>query len=173
MEQTKYVKTADAEIVGIPYGNGNFRMVCILPSQGSDVNTYAGRMTAALLKDNIAKMETTKCRLRMPKFDVSSNQDITGLLAKKGLARMFSAGFNAISMSGQPLPMSMILQEARVSTDEFGTVGAATTIATWVGLDPDAEVKEPVAVTLDRPFLFVIEETSTGTILFMGAVTKL
>ncbi len=173
MEQTKYVKTADAEIVGIPYGNGNFRMVCILPSQGSDVNTYAGRMTAALLKDNIAKMETTKCRLRMPKFDVSSNQDITGLLAKKGLARMFSAGFNAISMSGQPLPMSMILQEARVSTDEFGTVGAATTIATWVGLDPDAEVKEPVAVTLDRPFLFLIEETSTGTILFMGAVTKL
>lgn len=68
--------------------------------------------------------------------------------------------------------MSMILQEARVSTDEVGTVGAATTIATWFGLDPDAEVKEPVAVTLDRPFLFVIEETSTGTILFMGAVTK-
>lgn len=173
MTQTKYVKTADAEIVGIPYGNGNFRMVCILPAQGSDVNAYAGRMTAALLKDNIAKMETTKCRLRMPKFDVSSNQDITGLLAKKGLGCMFSPGFNAIFVSEKPQPMSMILQEARVSTDEFGTVGAATTIATWFGLDPDAEVKEPVAVTLDRPFLFVIEETSTGTILFMGAVTKL
>lgn len=172
MEQTKYVKTADAEIVGIPYGNGNFRMVCILPSQGSDVNTYAGRMTATQLQADFAKAEDTKCCLQMPKFDVSSSQDITNLVAKKGLARMFSTGFNAISMSGQPLPMSMILQEARVSTDESGTVGAATTIAAWYGIDLNGEVKESVNVTLDRPFLFVIEETSTGTILFMGAVTK-
>lgn len=173
MGQAKYVKTTDAEIVGIPYGNGNFRMLCILPMQGSDVNTYAGRMTAAQLQADFAKADDTKCCLQMPKFDVSSNRNITEIVANKGLARMFSPGFNAISMSGQALPMSMLLQEARVSTDEVGTVGAATTIATWEWLDPDTEIKEPAKVTLDRPFLFVIEETSTGTILFMGAVTKL
>ena len=166
-----YAKTADAEIVGLDYGNGNFRMTCILPQAGTDLNAYVSRMTAASLQEDCAKAQSKECILRMPKFDIGSNQNLTKLLERRGLDLMFTPGCNAI-LSGNYLPIDAICQETRVSTDEGGTVGAAVTIAVWVGADPTVEPPKPVEVTFDRPFLFVIEETSTGTILFLGAVTK-
>ncbi len=110
----------------------------------------------------------------MPKFDIGSNQDITRLLKSKGLDYMFDYGFNAIASDGSLLKVTQVLQETRVSTDEGGTLGAAVTMmGIDAALNPDAPEFKPVEITLDRPFLFMIEETSTGTILFIGAVTKL
>ncbi len=169
-----YAKNDVAEIVGLPYGNGNFRMMCILPNRGYDITAYTERMTAASLSQDFANTKETKCIVRMPKFDIGSNQDITRLLKSKGLDYMFDYGFNAIASDGSLLKVTQVLQETRVSTDEGGTLGAAVTM---MGIDsalnPDAPEFKPVEITLDRPFLFMIEETSTGTILFIGAVFKL
>lgn len=172
VEHGKYLKTSDAEIFAVPYGNGNFRMMCILPAEGSNVNAYVGRMSGASLQADFASAKSAKCIVRMPKFDVDTYQDITKIMAKHGLGRMFSPGFNAMTVNGNPLPVSVILQESRVYADEDGTYGASVTFSGFYGHDLNTQYPDPIEITLDRPFLFVIEETSTGTILFMGAVTK-
>lgn len=166
---TRYARTDAASIVGLDYGNGNFRMTCVLPD--GDIRDYVKGMTGSTLESELDKAVETKCMVRMPKFDVGSRQDITELLERRGLGCMMNPGFNAISPDGR-LEVSKILQEARVSTDEGGTTGAVVTMAEIPGTSAGQELKDP-EVTFDRPFLFVIEETSTGTILFIGAVTQL
>ena len=165
----RYARTDAAAIVGLDYGNGNFRMTCVLPD--GDIRDYVKGMTGSTLEAEISKTVEAKCMVRMPKFDVGSRQDITELLARRGLGCMMNPGFNAISPDGR-LKVSKLLQEARVSTDEGGTTGAAVTMAEFAATGTGEEPQDP-EVTLDRPFLFVIEETSTGTILFIGAVTRL
>lgn len=163
---SRYARTDAASIVGLDYGNGNFRMTCVLPD--GDIRDYVKGMTGSTLEADLDKAVETVFRVRMPKFDVGSRQDITELLERRGLGCMMNPGFNAISPDGR-LAVSKLLQEARVSTDEGGTTGAVVSMAEIPGTG--FHYGEP-EVTLDRPFLFVIEETSTGTILFIGAVTK-
>ncbi len=171
LDNSLYGKTADATIIGIPYGNGNFRMICVLPE--GDINEYVSRMTHASLMKGIAQATNSRCIVKMPKFDIGSRQQLLDVLAKKGLACMTNQGFNAI-IPNENLAMAQLLQEARVSTDEGGTAGAAVTMAELdlMSPDPDGAMKKP-EVNLDRPFLFIIEETSTVTIFFLGAVTRL
>ena len=164
-----YARTDDATVLGLPYGNGNFRMMCVLPD--GDISEYAAGMTEASLRNEFAKAVKTPCVAAMPKFDIGSRQKLMELLKRKGLECLENPGLDAISPDGN-LHVADVLQEARVSSDEGGTTGAAVT---KIEMDMSSSGTEPKfpEVTLDRPFMFLIEETSTGTILFMGAVTKL
>jgi serpin B len=59
------------------------------------------------------------------------------------------------------------VQQAFVEVDEQGTVAAA---ATGVGVSGAAAAEEPPQIVIDHPFLFLIRDTNTGSILFMGQV---
>ncbi|MDD5701410.1 MAG: serpin family protein, partial [Dehalococcoidales bacterium] len=91
---------------------------------------------------------------------------LAGILAGLGMRDAFSmaADFSGITGNNE-LFIKDVVHKAFVSVDEAGTEAAA---ATAVILDAQAIHGEPVEVTLNRPFIYVIRDIKTGTVLFMG-----
>jgi serpin B len=105
----------------------------------------------------------------MPKFKVESSFSLVDALAALGMPSAFSEAANFSGMDGtHELFITDVLHKAFVDVDEEGTEAAAAT-AVIVGLK-SAMPQEPVEVTVDRPFMFLIRDMKTGTVLFVGRV---
>lgn len=175
------VVTDDFLALRLPYGNEAFSMSLILPAE----NTGIAACIAAMAKDReqltaLAKGEAKEIDnhiLRMPKFDFRYDTKLNTLLAGKlGISDIFdgnksdlSGMFNLAGLGHRPV-ISDVKQSCRVAVDEKATEAAAVTII--IGAECPAPV-EPVEITIDRPFIFLISERSTGLPIYMGRITKL
>jgi len=105
----------------------------------------------------------------MPRFEFDSKFKLNDTLADMGMPIAFSpydADFSG--MTGKPeLFISDVVHKAFVAVDEAGTEAAA---ATAVEMALTSVPPPPVEVTIDRPFIFLIRDIETGTILFVGRV---
>ena len=106
----------------------------------------------------------------MPGFEFESAHTLKETLERMGMPDAFvdTADFSGIT-DEIPLKISDVFHKAFVSVDEKGTEAAAATAVMGMllgGRDP----LEPITVTLDRPFIFLIRDEPTGTILFLGRV---
>lgn len=82
----------------------------------------------------------------------------------------FSGGADFSSMTGnRDLFIADVVHKAFVSVDEAGTEAAA---ATAVVMELTAVPETPVEVTIEHPFIFLIRDIETGTILFVGHVVN-
>jgi serpin B len=104
----------------------------------------------------------------MPKFEFESEFSLVDTLIEMGMPTAFSGAADFSGMTGNPeLAISDVLHKAFVSVDEAGTEAAA---ATAVIMEETAMPDQPVELTLDRPFIFLIRDIETGAILFVGRV---
>lgn len=112
--------------------------------------------------------------LLLPKFGIDTRGDLVPALGAAGMQVPMSlaADFTGISDSG--LFIAVVIHQANIDVDEKGTEAAA---ATAVGMDTTGGCGGPTPKTvktirLDRPFVFLIRDTGTGAILFMGRVAN-
>lgn len=152
----------NAILATLKYGNGNFEMVAILP-----VNKDGFDDLIVNLKERYTEM-LENCHfytvdVSFPKFSSSSKFDAIGYLTDMGLHP--ESEFNSIY--NEPLYINMILTGVSVSMDEHGTEAAAVTMPGMVTAPGRLYNLE-----FNRPFIYLIRETSTGAILFMGKVVK-
>ena len=106
--------------------------------------------------------------LTMPKFEFESDFSLSRTLADMGMPIAFVPGqadFSGMNGEGR-LFIQDVVHKAFVSVDEEGTEAAAAT-AVIVGIE---SVRQTVEVNVDRPFVFLIRDIETGTILFVGRV---
>lgn len=157
--------------VRIPYA-GDAAMTVILPDAGRFAE-IVGRLSVDLLNEIKTDASAKDVQLAMPKFEFRAEFSLPDALESLGMIDAFDGGnadFSAIAdVADGNLFISDVIHQAFISVDETGTEAAAAT-AVVVGLT-SAIGQEPVAMTLDRPFLFIIEHGSTGEILFLGQVT--
>jgi serpin B len=108
--------------------------------------------------------------LTMPKFEFESEFKLADTLAAMGMPVAFTGAADFSGMTGnRDLFIAEVLHKAFVSVDEAGTEAAA---ATAVVMNLTAAPGEPVEVTLDHPFIFLIRDIETGAILFVGRVVN-
>ncbi len=107
----------------------------------------------------------------IPKFSFTTRLVLNDVLAGLGVTDAFEPGAADFSaMDGQEdLSVSKVIHQALVQVDEQGTVAAASTAITG-GLLGGSIQAPPPAVVIDRPFLFLVRDTKSGTVLFMGRV---
>ena len=163
---------ADEEVcvVRMPYGNGAFYMEAILPltDYGNFIQTIDMEKLAKWSKDNTEYID-----LKFPRMDFefdSGDRLLTGALQALGMHLPFSAAANFSGISDDPLSVSAICQKSRINVDEGGTIAAVSGLAKLRGapnLDPNI-----TEMHFNRPFIFLIRESSTGCILFMGAKVR-
>ena len=154
-----YLSDETLEGVELPYGNGNYSMVVIRNKSNEGVPV----LTAQKLDDLLEHSMSSKVNLGMPKYEVSSKRTWDeGMLNKLGLKESLKNGFNGV-LNGQTFYLTDVLHGVTVKVDERGTEAAAATV---VGGDTSTGLSE--TVTFDRPFIYLIRETSTNTILFIG-----
>jgi serpin B len=162
---TPYVKTGDYEAAEIAYQGGRMRMLVLLPAPGQFA-AFEGSLTAERVDAAVKALKPDEVILTMPKFRYDASLDLNQTLSGLGMRDAFDPQRADLSgMTGQKnLFIAHVVHKAFVAVDELGTEAAA---ATGVGVEATAM---PTALTLNRPFVFVIRDGETGAILFVGRV---
>jgi serine protease inhibitor len=151
----------------LPYGSGQTVMTVLLPN----ANTTADRLLAALTLTEWTQLQSTmaagKIDIGLPKFTLKTETNLKGVLSQMGMPTAFTdrADFTGINPNGGLL-LTQVKQNAFVTVDEKGTEAAAvTTIGVGV-------TSVPQPLLCDRPFLVVIHEKTSGTLLFAGKISN-
>jgi serpin B len=151
------------QAVGLPYLGGNVMMAVIMPS--GDFSEFEQGLDDGRLEEILSSMKSQSLALGMPKFDMESNFQLNGILSNLGMTDAFTdADFSGID-GQKDLSVSDVIHQAFVKVDEVGTEAAAATIAI---MGMTSGPTEPLVVTIDHPFLFLIYDAQTHTILFLG-----
>jgi len=170
MKQTESFGYTDGEgyqAVELLYDGGELSMVILLPEAGQFAAFEEG-LQAQGVSDIISGLQPTEVALTMPKFEFDSDFSLKDTLAAMGMPIAFSGGADFSGMTGNPeLFISEVIHKAFVAVDEAGTEAAA---ATAVIMKLTAVPESVAAVTIDRPFIFLIRDIETGAILFVGRV---
>jgi serine protease inhibitor len=166
--QLRFASTPNYEAVDLLYGNSAFAMTVVLPRPGVDINAVAGSMTEAGWKSLTESFAERQGELALPRFKLEWKRLLKDDLIALGMGPAFDFRVADFSrMSPNDLYITKVLQKTFVDVNEEGTEAAAVTS---VGIGPTSA---PPAFIVDRPFLFVIRERFSGTILFMGRILKL
>lgn len=166
-----YFEDEDTQVVDLPYGNGMFSMLVVLPKLGWSADALAGAVDVEKWNLWTGRLAKRRGSLQLPKFKLEYEKSLKEALSALGMAEAFTdtANFTRINPQGN-LFISEVKHKSFVEVDEKGTEAAAVT-AVVVGVtsfDPGFFV-----MRVDRPFLFAIGERHTRSILFIGKVTRL
>jgi serpin B len=170
MNQTEafgYTEGEGYQAVELPYDGNELSMVILLPASGN-FQAFEKELQAQKVSDIIGGLQPTEVALTMPQFEFDSEFSLKDTLAGMGMPIAFSGDADFSGMTGtRDLCISEVLHKAFVSVDEAGTEAAA---ATAVIVEETAIPEQPVEVTVDHPFIFLIRDIETGAVLFAGRV---
>jgi len=174
MHQTQWFDYAEGEnwqAAKLPYSDGEASMVIILPREGEYTNVEMS-LDGNKIRSILDGMSMAEVILSMPKFGMENMLSLRPVLIDMGMGSAFMDGFQSMISEGVEGPVFIgdVLHKAFIKVDEKGTEAAAATIVMMVTESTMEEEPEPVEFTADRPFIFLIVEHSTNTILFMGRV---
>jgi serpin B len=168
-EGVQFTSTPEYSAVDLAYGNSAFTMTVVLPNAKKDVDTFAESFNQTKWDAIVMLLRQSSIDVYLPRFRMEWKRDLSDDLKALGMRLAFSnADFGSISPLRRDLVISRVLQRTYVDVDEEGTEAAA---ATMVGLELSR--RGPVAFRADRPFMVVIRERFSGTILFIGKIAKL
>jgi serpin B len=153
----------------LPYENGNVSMLIILPDEGQ-FQAVEETLDPVMIADIMGNLTHGPVNLSLPRFTYESAFDLNGALQALGMTDPFDP--NRADFSGmdgnRDLYIGNVLHKAFVSVDENGTeAAAATAVIMELTMAPAGE---PITFTVDRPFIYLIRDNWTGSILFVGRV---
>jgi serine protease inhibitor len=150
----------------LPYKGGALAMDILMPN--GSLSDFEASLTADSLTKAIesASSNQGQIQVEVPKFTFTTRVALVPVLSAMGMKDVFEPNLADLSgIDGQhDLYVSLVVQQAFVQVDEQGTVAAAATSA---GVGDTAAM---VPTTINQPFLFVIRDTTNGSILFLGHV---
>ena len=155
-----------AQYLDMPYGNKAFSMTVILPTDGKTTANVLSYLTAEKWNSILNNMTTKKVEVHMPRFTTKSDLDLIPPLKNMGMNQAFTEFADFTNIADAQLLISSIKHITNIEVTEDGTEAAAVTII-GVGISAMPLNPDPV-FRVNKPFLFVIREKSTGVILFMG-----
>lgn len=160
--------TQDFQLVDLPYGDGYFRMAVILPRPGVDVDSVATQMDGTTWAGWMGQLTEQEADLSMPRFELEYETSLAESLKALGMGVAFDgsqADFSGINPTAD-LYISDVKHKTYVKVDEEGTEAAAVTSVEF-GV---TSVPSYFTMVVNRPFLVVIHDTHTQTMLFMGRI---
>ncbi|HEO71328.1 MAG TPA: serpin family protein, partial [Candidatus Hydrogenedentes bacterium] len=163
---TPYLAGDGFEAFALDYKGDRVQMLMLVPDAGTFA-AFEETLDAARVEEIMAGLESTDLQVTMPKFEFKARFALQNALASLGMEDAFQASTADFSgMDGtRDLFIQSVVHEAYVAVDEEGTEAAAAT-GVVVGI-----VSAPLnMITVDRPFIFLIHDTETDTLLFVGRV---
>lgn len=163
-----YVGGPDFEVVELPYDGHELSMVILLPAAGR-FEAFEDSLDYGVVESAIGSLQRTQVALTMPRFKMETEFSLKSALLALGMGIAFEPGaadFSGMD-GGRDLFIADVVHKAFVEVDEAGTEAAA---ATAVIMEATAMPTQPVELTIDRPFVFLIRDTETNSILFVGRV---
>ena len=163
-----YYEDDEVQIVDLPYGAGDFSMTILLPKQQVELNSFIGNLEENRWQNYLTAMQSDSGNLKLPKFKVEYKLKMNDVLSAMGMAVAFSpeqADFTRINKQGG-LFISKVLHKTFVQVDEEGTEAAAATVVEIK--NTSVEPQQGFTMVVNRPFIYVIRERNSQSILFIG-----
>lgn len=166
-EDFMYQENDDFSAVCLPYGNGAYSMTVILPEKGKTLSEVVQTLDGSSWNAFIRSMVRCNVDIWLPKFETKYHIKLNDILSAMGMPSSFDAGFADFkAMSDYALCLSFVQQDAIIKVDEEGSEAAVVSSAGMVPTSVGPGTR--VVFHADRPFLYLITETSTGAVLFAG-----
>ena len=168
-----YADKGDYEVVALPYESGKFFMYILLPKKKDGLSAMIASLRNTSWNSLISSLETGReVSLRMPKFETAGDFELSKALMAMGMTKAFDevfAEFGGMFDGSRGLYINRVLQKAKIQVAEWGTEAAAVTVVEMA--EKSSMPEHVVYFTADHPFVFVIGEQESGTILFEGTYT--
>ena len=166
-----YAATEDLQALELPYKGDRLSMVVLLPRKRDGLDALETRLTAKDLDQWLTALGKRKVVVSLPKFTTTVRFELKKPLKKMGMPMAFGPGADFSGMNGTPgdLFISKVIHKAFVDVNEEGTEAAA---ATAVIMIRGAAPAPPPVFRADHPFIYLIRDRKSGSILFMGRVVN-
>ncbi|MCG8501873.1 MAG: serpin family protein, partial [Firmicutes bacterium] len=166
--EVAYGQGDDFKAVRLPYGNGKTAMYCILPDEAASINQFIAGIDGAkwnTIKKSLSQTEDVT--VQIPRFKMEYGiKNLNDSLTALGMGEAFhgSADFSGISGIRDDIFIGNVLHKAMIEVNEEGSEAAGVTVSEI----QKTAIVEPITFIGDRPFVFVIADEDTGTVLFVG-----
>lgn len=168
----RYTEDEQMQLLELPYQGDRLTMIVVLPRKKDGLS----EVEATLNQDKIAKqlngMKSTKVVLTLPKIKTTYATSLVDTLSSMGMTDVFDQGKADLSgMDGtRELFISTVVHKAFCEINEEGTEAAAATGAVVTLKSMPAKEPPPIEFKADHPYLYMIRDTQTGSLLFLGRV---
>jgi serpin B len=168
-DKFNYLDGKSFQALQLPYKGKNLSMVVLLPQKVDGLAELEKSLTAEQLTTWLGKLHEREVIVSLPRFQLTSEFSLKETLSKLGMPLAFSPEANFSGIDGQKdLYLSAVVHKAFVDVNEEGTEAAAATGA--VARTLSVQVDPTPIFKADHPFLFLIRDERTGSILFLGRV---
>ena len=170
-EKFNYMETESFQALELPYVDDELSMIILLPKEFDGLDEFEKTLTAENLSKWMGELRNREVRVSIPKFKMTSQFGLAPVLKSMGMVDAFSANADFSGMNGKrDLLISAVIHKAYVDVNEEGTEAAAATAVT-MKLTSIGPTRIPV-FRANHPFLFLIRDNHSGSILFIGRVMK-
>ena len=164
-----YCQTGDLQLLELPYKSGGLSMLVLLPVEGG-----LKALESGLTTENLAVwkkgLSNRRVDVFLPRFSLNAKYSLPGTLAKMGMPTAFTDNADFSGMDGtRELYIQQVVHQGFVEVNEEGAEAAA---ATGVSMALKSMARPAPQFRANRPFIFLIQESATGKIIFMGRVEK-
>ncbi|PVD18412.1 hypothetical protein C0Q70_20961 [Pomacea canaliculata] len=163
----KNIQALNAQVIELPYKGDRFSLFVIMPNTWDGLMNLERRLDGQMLNRILNEMPpTVSAQLFLPKFRLSTGKQLNDHLKAMGLRTAFSrrADFRRVSL--RPLYISKVIHKAIIEVTETGSRAAAVTSVILL-----AAAIPPITVHVNKPFVFILRDKTSGLNLFMGRVT--
>lgn len=172
-DEVRYMEEDAYQAVELPYQGGELSMMVLLPRNVDGCTGLEAYLTPALLARSLSQMKKQKVEIFLPRFKLESKFELQQTLAKMGMPNAFGAAADFSGMDGtRNLFISAVFHKAWGEVNEEGTEAAA---ATAITIKRSAIIREPAPPPVfraDHPFIFLIRDARSGSLLFLGRLAN-
>jgi len=166
-----YFEDKTVQVIELPYATSGLSMVVLLPVKGQEA-AFGKNLSQAQVDKWLAGLNAEETNISFPKFKMEGSFNLAAQLKALGIKKAFASDADFSGISEQKTNISDVIHKSFIEVDEEGTEAAAATSVVMVG---SSMVKTPKKVNqfkADRPFLFLLRDMQSQTVLFIGKVTN-
>lgn len=162
-----YTQQDSVQIIELPYKDEDLSMVVLLPAEEYAFDVFEASLTADRVSGWIGALSKQEIAVSLPRFEFTAAVELSDPLIAMGMTDAFGGADFSGMTSNRELYISAVVHKAFVKTDETGSEAAA---ATAVVMTRTTSVPTIPTFIANRPFVFLIRDRNSGTILFLGRV---
>jgi len=166
-----YMQTDEIQVLELPYVDDELSMIILLPKQVEGLGGLEETLNNENLSQWLSKIRKREVSVYVPRFEMTSQFSLASVLESMGIKDAFSREADFSGMTGErDLYISAVIHKAYVDVNEEGTEATAATAVAMkmTAIGPS----QTLIFRADHPFVFLIRDNQTGSILFMGRVAN-
>jgi serpin B len=158
------------QVLEIPYKSKELSLIVLLPKDRSGLPALEQSLTASNTQQWLSQLvQRDKVIVALPKFKSTHPFELGATLGAMGMAQAFSGSADFSGMTGKrDFAISEVIHKAYIDVNEEGTEAAAATAVGFRALAMRGPVEQPPVFRADHPFIFLIRDNRSSSILFMG-----